>query len=119
MIVVPSSKNNRCSVTIRLRPQKDHPAVCPVRCFQEYWRVRPDVPDSCLLLDSARVALGPKCINTYLKVLCGLLGLGSLSSHAFRSGGATWAAAQGWPDAVIRAHGRWASDAVVAYIRPV
>jgi integrase len=39
-----------------------------------------------------------------------------LTPHCFRHGGATWAANQGWPDARIKAHGRWKSDAYKRYV---
>lgn len=119
MVTIPSSKCNRSSVTIRLRAMAGHSGVCPVQCFQKYRKLRPVTRTTCLLLGSGRQALTPRCINNYLKVLGELAGLGRLTSHAFRVGGATWAAAQGWSDARIRAHGRWASDAALGYVRPV
>jgi site-specific recombinase XerD len=39
-----------------------------------------------------------------------------ITPHCFRHGGATWAAKSGWPDARIRAHGRWRSDAFKHYV---
>ena len=40
-----------------------------------------------------------------------------LTPHALRHGGATWGGRQGWPDARIKAHGRWNSDAYKRYVR--
>lgn len=40
-----------------------------------------------------------------------------LTPHCFRHGGATWASNQGWPDAKIKAHGRWKSNAYTRYVR--
>lgn len=40
-----------------------------------------------------------------------------LTPHSLRRGGATWAAKVGWPDARIKAHGRWKSDAYKQYVR--
>jgi hypothetical protein len=37
--------------------------------------------------------------------------------HCLRHGGATWASKQGWPDARIRAHGRWKSTAYRNYVK--
>ena len=39
-----------------------------------------------------------------------------LTPHSFRHGGASWASHQGWPDARIKAHGRWRSDAYKRYV---
>ena len=39
-----------------------------------------------------------------------------LTPHSLRHGGATWASQQGWPDARIKAHGRWRSDAYKRYV---
>jgi hypothetical protein len=41
----------------------------------------------------------------------------SLTPHSFRHGGATWAGRAGWPDARIKAHGRWRSDAYKLYVK--
>ena len=40
-----------------------------------------------------------------------------LTPHSFRHGGASWASNHGWPDARVRAHGRWHLDAYKQYVR--
>ena len=40
-----------------------------------------------------------------------------ISPHSLRHGGATWAASRGWPDARIKAHGRWHSEAYKRYVK--
>ena len=44
-------------------------------------------------------------------------GLSDITPHSLRHGGATWAGIQGWPNARIRAHGRWQSDAYKVYVK--
>ena len=41
---------------------------------------------------------------------------GSFASHSFRRGGATFLAAQGWPDVTIKYMGRWRSNTFTLYI---
>lgn len=40
-----------------------------------------------------------------------------LTPHSLRRGGVTWATKAGWPDARIKAHGRWKSNAYMGYVR--
>ncbi|TFY77577.1 hypothetical protein EWM64_g6437 [Hericium alpestre] len=42
---------------------------------------------------------------------------GNIGGHSLRSGGATFFAAEGWPDDRIQALGRWSSDAFRIYIQ--
>ena len=57
-------------------------------------------------------------VRKWLRILSDALHLKAINPHDMRIGGATWAASQGWPDSMIRAHGRWRSDAFLQYIRP-
>jgi hypothetical protein len=119
VLTIPSSKRDNSSINIKLHPFSKYHSICPVRCFVRYRGLRPTSVEPTLFVDSGGLALRPTDVNRYLRVLCGSANLECLSSHAFRVGGATWAASQGWPDSVIRAHGRWRSDAFLRYIRPV
>ena len=62
--------------------------------------------------------ISAKDFRTTLRNLCEVAKIKSkLTPHSFRHRGASWASKQGWPDARIRAHGRWKSDAYKRYVR--
>lgn len=117
MLRIPSSKTNRRPVTIKLVPCKDL-SLCPVAAYKTYQKVRPKVTNRQLFLGADGKPLSALEVGRYLKELSSGDGSQALTSHAFRIGGATWASQAGWPDAAIRAHGRWSSDAFLLYIRP-
>ena len=50
-------------------------------------------------------------------ILARCFGLGDISTHSFRIGGASLAASNGLPDSVIKTLGRWSSDAFLQYLR--
>lgn len=116
-VTIPSSKSNRNSVTIFIRKYSDSD-VCPVRCLQRYLKLRPSSCSPGLFLLSDASPITAAGVSKYLKSITDSAGYKSITSHSFRIGGATWAAAQGWSDASIRAHGRWKSNAFVQYVRP-
>lgn len=86
---------------------------CPLKFMQLYLKHY----ENCHDLPLFNVTQGE--FRRQLKKMCRVAGIkSSLTPHCFRHGGATWAGRQGWPDARIRAHGRWASEAYKQYVRP-
>lgn len=118
-VTIRSSKFGHNQVTIKLRPVKNKSIICPVKSYRRYMQLRPEVKSEFLFIRSDRKAVEAEDVNRYLRTLCRIAHISKKTSHAFRVGGASWAATAGWPDSVIRAHGRWSSDAFLGYIRPV
>lgn len=85
---------------------------CPVQAFRNYMNLLPA---------STSESLFPYTINQFRSMLQEVVETARIktciSPHSFRHGGATWAAKQGWPDARIKAHGRWSSSAYHTYVR--
>lgn len=87
-------------------------SCCPVRWITKYMSAFKDIHRSSLFEVS-----GKEFRNT-LRQLCSAAHIKTqLTPHSFRHGGASWASKQGWPDARIKAHGRWTSDAYKKYVR--
>ena len=118
VVVVPSSKFSRRPVRVKVTA-RDGERVCPVLFFRTYSAVRPAGGRKELFLWSSGLPVSAAEFARQLAGLCAMASMERLTTHAFRIGGATWAARAGWPDSVIRAHGRWGSDAFLRYIRPV
>ena len=118
-----------CAIIVTFRNYSD-PAV-PVDIF--LYRKKPMCPVSTVLayLGLRGTSPGPlfrwpdaspisrtfftKTLSDALRY-CNLNGEG-YTSHSFRIGAASWAAAKGMPDAPIIAFGRWKSNAFLRYIR--
>lgn len=118
-VSIPSSKTNRSNVVIKLEKYSVPKSVCPVSAFQAYCRRRQKLHEPHLFVGTDLKPLRASDVAKYLSVLTNLAGLEGLRTHSFRSGGASWAARQGWSDAAIRTHGRWHSSAFLDYVRPV
>lgn len=119
VIIIRTSKTSREGVAIKLPKRKDYPAVCPAAAFSAYIKVRPRTSNSPLFLMPSWAPVRTVDVSRYVANLSSLAGLGELTTHSFRIGGASWAAGQGWSDAAIRAHGRWHSNAFLSYVRPL
>ena len=117
-ICIKSGKSDNNPVRIKLHAQKNK-RVCPVNNLRRYLAVRPNSAAKELFVLSNGSPIGDNNVRGWLTKICNSLNRRPVSPHAFRIGGASWAAAQGWPDSVIRAHGRWKSDAFLRYIRPL
>ena len=86
-----------------------------VACPSRYLDVLEKLPVGSLICTVSESAL-----NSRLRYLLKKIGVGdceSYSFHSFRRGGAFHASERGVQDAVIKAHGRWRSDAYLRYVR--
>lgn len=92
--------------------------LCPVRALASYLRLRSPGGGQ-LFLSSSSNPLGVGEVRNVLSVLSSHLNLhkGCLTSHSFRIGAATTAAAIGISDEAIMRMGRWSSSAFRKYIR--
>jgi hypothetical protein len=119
-ITLRRSKNNQRGPSQRLiiQPIKGR-GECPVQAVIQYIAARPR--DAAAFL--CHYDLSPLTRHEFqrlLKQITTAAGLGEaqLSSHSFRIGAATEAAARGLTDEQIMAFGRWRSEAYRSYIRP-
>ena len=117
-LYIRTGKCDKNPVRIKLPAQKDK-RVCPVSNLRRYLTVRPNSTARELFVLSDGSPIGDNNVRGWLAKICNSLNKEPFSPHALRIGGASWAAAQGWPDSIIRAHGRWKSDAFLRYIKPL
>ena len=116
-ISIPSSKFSQLRNTILLQ-KYGYSTICLVRGFQRYLKTRPRSTSPFLyLLSDASPITAPE-VASYLKKLTETARYKGITTHSFRIGGATWAAAKGWSDASIRSHRRWRSNAFMQHVRP-
>ena len=116
-IAFPSYKHSRGPLpSIVLYATASH--LCPVRAFLRYISFRSMAPGP-LFMDVSGLPLTSSAISQSLKTCLAFAGYSSLpiTSHSFRIGAASWAAANGHSSERIRLMGRWKSDAFRKYIR--
>ena len=91
--------------------------LCPVRALRSYL-ARCGSGAGPLFVWADRSPLTADQVNHFLRVILSRAGVvGPFSSHSFRIGAATSAAAAGLPDHLIQTLGRWTSQAYRRYIR--
>jgi integrase len=95
------------------------PEVCPVRAMTDYLGARGKGEDETLFIHIGGLPLTRYQFQAVLKKAARVLGwdLSRFSSHSFRIGAATTAAANGVSNSTIMAKGRWSSNAVTKYVR--
>lgn len=93
--------------------------LCPVAALNSYLALRGNQDGPLFRFADGRF-LSAKTVNSVLKLAALRAGLdpATVSSHCFRIGAATSAAAAGVPSPVVQAFGRWSSGAFHGYIRP-
>ena len=110
------SKSQSVTVTVKA----GQPGACPVRIMKEYVAVRGARPGPLFLRTPGILTPVTRSqFNAHLRstlIFC-KFATARFTSHSFRIGAATSAAAQGLSDAQIRQLGRWNSDAFKKYIR--
>ena len=105
------SKNNQSGGRVHsflIQGIADHP-LCPVAAVECMYRaVGQAAPDS------QAFPMTGSAFNKKLRVLFG--GSGSVSSHSFRRGGATWALSCGVPGEIVKMMGDWKSGCYLMYL---
>ena len=90
--------------------------VCAVRAVSHSLHLRGSTPGPLFLLPNGH-PLSRQLLSTFLQDRLKLCGFpGHYAPHSFRIGAATTAAAAGLPDHLIKALGRWRSEAYQTYI---
>ena len=103
----------RSGITVRLTENKS--LLCPVNALKEFSKVHPSKKGPLFAFQDGRY-LTRKSWSTLLSKFKPAH-LKNLSSHSFRIGAATTAAAAGYPRWLIQALGRWSSDCFRDYLR--
>ena len=103
-----TAKHSQCRSTVQVEAAE---ICCPVTHLKRYMSVYKTLrgPLFNVTAKSFRKTLSTMCKAAKIR--------SKLTPHALRHGGASWAGQKGWPDARIRAHGRWRSDAYKQYVR--
>ena len=116
-LLIKSSKTDpfRRGVLLSIGPSGN--SLCPVSALRHYLQLRGFAPGP-LFVSSLGCPLSPFLVNSWLRSILATVGIsGHYSSHSFRIGAATCAAAAGVPDHLIKTLGRWSSNAYQLYIR--
>ena len=104
---------NGCSVVLA----RSDSALCPVSALMTYLRIRGMAPGP-LFVYSDGSPLSKSKLNKKLQHVLSAAGWqGRFTLHSFRVGAASTAASLGFPDHLIKALGRWSSEAYQVYIR--
>lgn len=102
-----------CSILIG----KGSPPSCAIDALVSYLSLRGDRPGPLFLQENGQ-PLTRESLTQRLRLILQVAGVpGNYSSHSFRIGAATTAAAAGIPDHLIQVLGRWKSDAYKIYIQ--
>lgn len=113
------SKTDRFGKSVALLIGPTGTCTCPVRAMQKFLAVRQCEPPGPLLTFQSGKFLTRRDVSETTQHLLHSAGLesDSYSSHSYRIGAATAAAAAGLPDHLIKTLGRWRSNAYQRYIR--
>ena len=116
-IRISKSKTDQCFKGCSIVLARSDCAICPVAALMSYLRKRGG--DSGPLFRFAdKSPLTRDKLNSRLQRLITAAGWqGRYTLHSFRIGAATTAASLGFPDYLIKALGRWSSEAYQVYIR--
>ena len=102
-----------CSVVLA----RSDSALCPVTALMTYLRIRGMTPGP-LFVYSDGSPLSKSKLNKKLQHVLSAAGWqGRFTLHSFRVGAASTAASLGFPDHLIKALGRWSSEAYQVYIK--
>ena len=112
-----TSKTDQLRVGVTIHVGATGGAVCPVSALREFVFARGPAPGP-LFTDEWGLPPTRAWLTSRLDDVMSRLGIeGDFTSHSFRIGAATTAAANGIPDHLIKVMGRWSSDAYRTYIR--
>ena len=108
----PKTDPFRIGTTIHLSP--NHSMLCPVAALEKYLLVHPTRQGPLFTTQDGKYLTRSKLTKSLKEFLPSQI---NMSSHSFRIGAATTAAAAGHPRWLIQAMGRWNSDCFRQYIR--
>ncbi len=120
IITLATTKTNQFGPPQAVTIQPTGNSTCPVRAMKKFLLNRTRLRDGPLFQLEDGSHLSRSDINSWLRCLLRDTGVdpSRYSSHSFRIGSATAAAAAGFSDTQIQRLGRWRSDAFRRYIRP-
>ena len=115
---IKASKTDQFGKSVTRTIPATRTSTCPVKAMQQYLRLRIQRGYGPLFIWYSGHYLTCEALSHILKELVGAAGWNpsSFSSHSFRIGAATTAAATGLPDWLIQSLGRWESDSYLHYI---
>ena len=115
IVSIKASKTDpfKCGTCISLH--RNTSALCPVTALKDYMFVHPKQHGPCFVWQDGRNLTRSNFSTALLKLKP--TGVTNLTTHSFRIGAATTAAAAGHPRWLIQALGRWSSDCYRDYIR--
>ena len=118
-LTIKASKTDQFGKSVTRTIPATRTSTCPVKAMQQYLQLRKCRGYGPLFMWHSGRYLTREALSHTLKELVEVAGWNSssFSSHSFRIGAATTAAATGLPDWLIQSLGRWKSDSYLRYIR--
>lgn len=116
---IKTSKTDQLGKSVTRTIPATKSSTCPVKAMQQYLQLQAQRGYGPLFIWHSGHYLTREALSHILKELVRAASLNpsSFSSHSFRIGAATTAAATGLPDWLLRSLGRWKSDTYLRYIR--
>ena len=115
VLCLKASKTDPFREGVQIKLMENNSELCPVVALKQYLNVQRRNMGPLYVFESGSY-LTRQSLSKVLKSLWGK-NEGLLSTHSFRIGAATTAAASGLPDSLIKGLGRWSSDCFRGYIR--
>ena len=95
---------------------RNNTKLCPLRALKKYIKARGTEKGPIFQFEN-KSFLTPQLFNKFIKSVLPARSHGVYSSHSFRIGAASTAAAKNYPDYMIKQLGRWTSDCYMSYIK--
>lgn len=119
---VPRTKTSPSPVTFSITHYPGEP-TCPGRCFLNHLRINGTVPPEAPLFAYITADGWSPLTADWFMNRCNEIwakaGLSRITGHSFRIGGATELLLRGVPPEMVKAQGRWSSDAFLRYWRKI
>ena len=115
-INIKSSKTDPFKQGCTVKISRTYKNICPMSAMEHFLTIHPTKKGP-LFMYSNGTNLTRQRFNDFLKTVFPRSTYGNISTHSFRIGAATTAAAAGLPKWLIQKLGRWNSDSFRTYIR--
>jgi len=115
-IVLKKSKTDQTQHGTTVTIATNNTPSCPIKAYNKYIKVRGEHNGPFFQFKN-RSFLTPQRFNKVIKKALPAEAQGVYTSHSFRIGAASTAAAQNYPNYIIQQLGRWTSDAYMRYIK--